>query len=242
MHVVFAGAIYYLTDTDVRYSPCGRELGVGGQLVNLGYQYPKTINKIVTVVLTCFSSLTLISACYVSFTHKVSLNPSTLVSDMVNELCFMALIYLPVFMSSMSLFNWTNAIRLQKEENELIGVLGGQGAFHHLPSIHDIKDEKELRHLEPSDIHHQPITKGFLGDGRFFLALRIQEKLPLNQQSPVMTILCQKKWTILNFLNPGNQWEVLGHQKVALGRGHFIHTITNLQSLISRTHFTHELV
>lgn len=241
MHMVFAGAIYYLIDTDVRYSPCGRELDLGDQLANLGYQYPKTINKIVTVVLTCFSLLMLASACYVGFTHKVTLNLSTLVSDMVNELCFMVFIYLPVFISSMSLCNWINAIRLQKEESELIGALGGQAAFDHLPSIYDIKDEKELCHLEPSDVRHQPITKGFLADGRFFLALQIQERLP-HQQLPVMTILCQKKWTILNFLNRGKLWEVLGHQKVALGRGHFIHNIDNLQILILRTHFTHELV
>lgn len=236
MDISFAGAVRYFTGIDVKHSPCGRKLGFIGQLAYLGNR-SRTLDKVISIAMLSFGVCMHVSSWYLIFKYKVSINFSNLASSVVNELFFLVIRMLPAMIGAVSFVKWWVEREWQSDEKYLIRNLGGQAAFNQLPEINNVEDEKELRHLEPSDVHRQPITKGVLADGRFFLTLHIQEK-QLHQQQPVMTTLCQKKW----FYCSPMLWTVLGHQKIALERGWFTGKLDNLRKLISGTHPTHELV
>ncbi len=239
MNIVFGGAVRYFTGINIRYSPCGRELGFMGQLASLQRQSP-ILKEVVEIALSIFFGSTILMSMGISdliLKYQVTTNFSNLTSYLVNELFFLTLRILPIIIGVWALASFFKEEELQREERDLVNDLGGRFVFVQLPEVDDIENEKDLRHLEPSDVRHQPITRGCLADGRFFLALQVQEKQP-HQQQPVMTVLCQTD----SLLPWRKRWTVLGHQKKVLGRGWFHLQSLNLRRLLRRVHPTHELV
>lgn len=230
MNVYFTNLGHHLMNINLSRSPCGRELNyITPRLAALKLQSPKLgwlVEKIIELVTIVFM---------VIITYILDAYCKSFIAKIPPLACGYTLAAITVFIIDQFISNpCSQEKELQKNENDLIKVLGGLQAFNQLPIIKDIEDEDDLQHLESSDVNYQSITRGFLPDGRFFVALQVQERR-LPQPQPVMTILCQSNLK-------GKNWKVLGHQRSAIGRGDFWRKEFNIRLLIARIHPTHKLI
>ncbi len=238
MNIYFGTAIKHLTNIDVLKSPCGRVFkNISGQLAYFEIHRP-LLGFVLSVVME-FANLFFTAIAFAFITKPLPINERYITHMVTNPTRIITLI-VSITIATFCFLDYCDITsninkerKLQAQEIQLINALGGLQTFNRLPIIHDVEDENDLQNLEPSDVGHQPITRGFLPDGRFFIALQIQERLP-HQQQPVITTLCTNI--------EKTRWKVLGHQKSAIGRGNFTQKITNLTHLVQRVHATHELV
>lgn len=242
MNISFANTIDYLTNIDVKRSPCGRDLGLKGQIANLAIK-SSTLAKVVFVA----GLIGLAMVCFIpwnlgSLVNKMIVKSSLSIADKAVSHLFVKFgEIIAVYFGINWLGGFLAEYLVQQQEKQVVQALGGQGAYHALP-IMVVVEEDDLLGLDPDDVHQQPITAGFVKKDRVFIALHIQAKQQQGHFARVNKLriitLYQKAE---NPVRP-NAWHVVGKEKIALGQGNFDEKIDNLQKLVLGTHPTHELV